>query len=368
MLKILILICIFISNNYAIDKHNYLLEYYKAHETYNKDTNKQSKDFITTFKESLTKYKEDVSKYWKSVLITSKYSYVVYSNNFKQRSIINYKKSSITIQVIATDIKIAQNLISTRYNNLFELTNQEAFRNELILRNTYKKLNIIFDTPLNNELLISNLLSTKYKEKVLQEAVLEEYKEKIYKNNKYYTSSYKLPSDFKYKLEKRYLKTIQQYEKLYNLPKNILYSMIKIKTSFNPYALNSDARFGLLLISNQIGTDAYYELYKDKRLLDAAYLYKFKNNIKIGATYFSILFNDKFKNITNNTTKMYFSILAYEHGLKNTLELFDNNIENINKLSAPLVYRKILKKLKNRNLRIYFSKVINTQKNTKLML
>jgi len=368
MLKILILICIFISNNYADQKHNYLLAHYKAHELYNKDTNKQSGHFITNYKESIVKYKKDVSNYWKDLLVTSKHTYVVYSNNFKQRSIINYKKSTITIQVIASDIKIAQKLISSRYKNLFELTNQKAFRNELVLRNTYKKLNIIFDTPLNNEPLIGNFLSTKYKEKVLQEALLEEYKEKIYKNNKYYTSSYKLPSNFKYKLEKRYLNSIQQYEQLYNLPKNILYSMVKIKTSFNPYALSLDARFGLLLISNKIGTDAYYKLYKDKRLLDATYLYKFENNIKIGATYFSILFNDKFKNITNNTTKMYFSILAYEHGLKNTLELFDNNIENINKLSSPLVYRKILKKLKNRNLRIYFSKVLNTQKNTKLML
>ena len=368
MLKILILVCIFITNNYAVQKHNYLQEHYKAHELYNKDTNKQSEDFITIYKESLTKYKKDISKYYKNILITSGHKYVVYSNNFKQRTIINYKKSTITIQVIAPDIKTAQKLISTRYKKLFELTNQKAFRNELVLRNTYKKLNIIFDTPLNDEFLIGKLLSIKYKEKILQEATLEEYKEKLYKNNKFYTSSYKLPSDFKYKLEKRYLYTIEKYEKLYNLPKNILYSMIKIKTSFNPYALSSDGRFGLLLISNQIGTKAYFKLFTDKRLLDAAYLYEFENNIKIGATYFSILFNEKFKSIKNNKIKTYLSILAYEQGIEETLELFDNNIKNINKLSAPLVYRKILKKLKNRNLRIYFSKVINTQKNTKLML
>jgi len=368
MLKLLLLVCIFITNNYAVDKPNYLLEYYKAHELYNKDTNKQYKEFISTYEKSLSKYKEEVSKYWKSVLITSSHSYVVYSNNFKQRTIINYKKSTITIQVIAGDMKIAQQLISTRYINLFKLSNQKAFRNELVLRNTYKKLNIIFDTPLNDELLIGNLLSIKYKEKILQEVVLEEYKENIYKNNKYYTSSYKLPSDFRNKLEKRYLKTIKGYEDLYHLPNNILYSMVKIKTSFNPYALTSNARFGLLLVDNKIGTKAYFKLFKDKRLLDAAYLYEFENNIKIGATYFSILFNDKFKNIKNAKNRMYLSILAYEQGVQETLQLFDNNIKNINKLTTPIIYRKLLQKLKNRNLRIYFSKIVNTQKNTKLML
>jgi len=368
MLKILLLVCLFTTSNYAVQKHNYLEEYYKKHELYNKDTNKQYEEFISTYKKSLSTYKENISKYWKDILITSNHTYVVYSNNFKQRSIINYKKSTILIQVITSDIKIAQKSISRRYKNIFELKNQEAFRNELVLRNTYKKLNIVFDTPLNNELLIGDLLSLKYKEKVLQEVVLEIYKEEVYKNTKFYSSLYKLPLDFSYKLSKRYLKTIRKYEQLYNLPKNILYSMIKIKTSFNPYALTSNAKLGLLLVDNKIGTKAYFKLYEDKRLLDAAYLYEFENNIKIGTTYFSILYNEKFKNITNSTTKMYFSILAYEQGLKNTLELFDNNIQNINKLSAPLIYRKILQKLKNRNLRIYFSKVVNTQKNTKLML
>jgi len=357
MFKFLFIICILLSNNYASQKHDYLLEHYKKKYPYNKDTSKQYQKFIKAFNTSLKEYKTNISKYWEKQIITSPHKYVKYSNNFKRRTIVDYKKNKIIIEVITKDVKLAQTVINKLYNNLFNLTNQMAFRDELVLRNTYRKLDIVFDTPINNELLIGEFLSDSYKEKVLNESILQEYQENKYKDYIYYSSSYNLPDDFSKNIQNRYIKTIIEYEKLYKLPKNILYAIIKVKTSFNPYALTTDAKFGFMLInSKEIGLEAYYKLYKDKRILDAAYLYNFKNNIKIGSTYLDIIYNDKLKNIKNKKSRGYLSIIAYEIGVKDTLDLFDN-IEEINTKTSAEIYRQIIKKTKNRNLRIYFTKV-----------
>jgi membrane-bound lytic murein transglycosylase C len=362
MLKYLLILIIFISSVYSNENHNYLLEYYKQNEIYNKDTNKQYDKFLKSYKNSLKKYKSYISKYWQDILITSKHTFVYYSNNFKQRSIINYKKSTITIEVITKDSKLAQIQIVKRYKKLFELTHQEAFRNELILRNTYRNLNIIYDTPIDNDLLIGEFVDDKYKQNIILKSSLEEYQENIYKDYKYFSSTYKLPKDFKSKNENRYINIIKKHAKISKIPYKVYYAMIKIKTSFNPYALTSDARFSLMLVDpKEKGLKAYYKLYKDKRILDASYLYNIENNLLIASTYFSILYYDEFKNIQDNKSKLYLSILAYEIGVDKTLNIFENT-EDINTLNSSIIYKTILKKTKNRKLRIYFSKV------TRLML
>jgi len=362
MFKYILIFFILITSTYSSQKQNYLLEYYKKNEVYNKDTTKLYKQFLNAYTISAKEYKSNISKYWEDVLITSNHIFVQYSNNFKQRSIINYKKSTITIEVISKDSKLAQIDIVKRYKDLFKLTNKQSFRNELILRNTYRNINIIYDTPINNDLLIGEFIDVKYKESLIQKASLEEYKENIYKQYKYFSSTYKLPKDFKDKNENKYINIIKKYAKLSKIPYKIYYSMIKIKTSFNPYAITDDARFSLMLVDSKIkGLKAYYKLYKDYRILDASYLYNIDNNLLIASTYFSILYYDEFKNIKNTKSRLYLCIISYEIGIKKTLALF-KNIEDINALNSSMVYKRILKKTKNRKLRIYFSKV------TRLML
>ncbi len=362
MIKVFILLFIIYSNSFANDKVNYLMQYYKKHEAYNKNTKEQYERFIKAYKSSIDEYIKNISKYWKVPLITNEHLYVKYSNNFKQRTIIDYKKETISVQTIAKNIKIAQQIINKRYKDLFLLSNQKAFRDELVLRNTYRKLAVIYDTPLDDELLIGDYLDSHFKDKIIQISLLEEYKEKVFKNNRFYFSIYKLPKSVKESLIKINKKVIDKYQNIYNLPNNLIFSMIKVKTSFNPYALTSDARFGAMLINSKtIGLQAYYELYKDRRILDAAYLFNLHNNIKIGSTYLNILYNKKLKDIKDEKTKLYLTVLAYEIGVKNSIELF-NNIDNINAIKPAIIYRKILNKIKNRNLRIYFTKV------TRLML
>ena len=356
------MILIFLENINASNNRNYLLEHYKQNESFNKNTSKQYKDFFEAYQKSLTTYKSEISQYWKDIEITSNYKYVHYSNNFKQRIILDYKNSSITIQVISKDAKIAQDQIVRNYKKLFILTNRDIFRDELVLRNTYRTLRIIYDTPTNNDLVIGEFIDDKYKANLIEKVSLEEYKEKTYKHYKYFTSTYKLPKGFKNKNEKRYINIIKKHAYKSKIKYSIFVSMIKIKTAFNPYAIDINANFGLMKINaNDIGLKAYFKLYKDKRILDASYLYNLENHFEIASTYFTILYFDKFKNIKNKQSRLYLCILAYEIGTENTLKLFEDT-QDINSLNSSMIYKKILKKLKDRKLRIYFSKV------TRLML
>jgi len=362
MLKFIFLLSLFISNNYATQKHNYLLDYYKQNEAYNKNTSKQYKDFFDAYQKSLEDYENNITKYWENKITTSNHIFVQYSNNFKQRTIMDYKKSKITIQVISKNAKIAQKQIVKRYEDIFKLKNKLAFRNELVLRNTYRSLGIVYDTPINDDFLIGSLVDEKFISRLIEKVSLEEYQQNTYKEQEFFTSSYNLPKDFKQKNENRYLDIIKKHAKNSKIPFKVYFAIIKVNTSFNPYARDKNARFSLMRVqSKDIGLKAYYKLYKDYRILDASYLYNINNNLFIASTYFNMLYYDEFKNINDAKSKMYLSVLAYEIGLKKTLDLFSTT-KDINTLNSSQVYKKILKKLKNRKVRIYFSKV------TRLML
>lgn len=88
----------------------------------------------------------------------------------------------------------------------------------------------------------------------------------------------------------RYQNEVVKYSAQYDLDQNLVYSLIKVESKFNPYAKSQKGAVGLMQITS--GTGKYIssllkeKSYSDERLYDA------ETNIKYGCYYMSKLLKD----------------------------------------------------------------------------
>ena len=362
MLKLLVFLTLCISSLYSKNLYvDYLVDYSKKNEL---NTSKQYNSYKKAYEDALSDYKNNIKKLWPIVHVSNNSKWVEYSNNYKYKKIIDYKKKIIYVEVIVNNDKYASTAIIILYENLLKYDTNMAFKNDILRKKTYSNLNKAQDMPIENIKLISDVLNEQEKENILKEVSLQEYKTKKYKNNTIYKSQIKLPTDFTIRKAKSYKNIIQNYAKNSYIDKNILFSIIQAESSFNPLAQSHIPAFGLMqIVPKTAGIDAYYKLYGKKKLLSSRYLFKADNNVKIGSTYLNLIFYRYLKNIKNKKSRLYCTIAAYNTGVSNFAKTFGKQtsrtqaIEHVNKMSSSQVYKKLLKRLPAKQTRLYLSKV-----------
>jgi len=362
MLKLLVFLTLCISSLYAKNLYvDYLVDYSKKNEL---NTSKQYNSYKKAYEDALNDYKNNIKKLWPIVDVSNNSKWVEYSNNYKYKKIIDYKKKIIYVEVIVNNDKYASTAIIILYENLLKYDTNMAFKNDILRKKTYSNLNKAQDMPIENIKLISDVLNEQEKENILKEVSLQEYKTTKYKNNTIYKSQIKLPTDFTIRKAKSYKNIIQNYAKNSYIDKNILFSIIQAESSFNPLAQSHIPAFGLMqIVPKTAGIDAYYKLYGKKKLLSSRYLFKADNNVKIGSTYLNLIFYKYLKNIKNKKSRLYCTIAAYNTGVSNFAKTFGKQtsrtqaIEHVNKMSSSQVYKKLLKRLPAKQTRLYLSKV-----------
>lgn len=362
MLKLLVFLTLCISSLYAKNLYvDYLVDYSKKNEL---NTSKQYNSYKKAYEDALNDYKNNIKKLWPIVDVSNNSKWVEYSNNYKYKKIIDYKKKIIYVEVIVNNDKYASTAIIILYENLLKYDTNMAFKNDILRKKTYSNLNKAQDIPIENIKLISDVLNEQEQENILKEVSLQEYKTTKYKNNTIYKSQIKLPTDFTIRKAKSYKNIIQNYAKNSYIDKNILFSIIQAESSFNPLAQSHIPAFGLMqIVPKTAGIDAYYKLYGKKKLLSSRYLFKADNNVKIGSTYLNLIFYKYLKNIKNKKSRLYCTIAAYNTGVSNFAKTFGKQtsitqaIEHVNKMSSSQVYKKLLKRLPAKQTRLYLSKV-----------
>ncbi len=320
---------------------------------------KKHQEFEVLFKKSVKTHKEKILQKWPSLEISSKTKWVQYSNNYKYKKVIDYKKSIIMVSTISNNSKSAFQDIKLLAKEIFVFNIRDALRNDNINKNIYSKLQIIDEIQIRNLNILYDQIDKKEQSKIIKELSSQKFMQKSYKEKKIFTAFYKLNKSFSKNIYNIYEKKITPIARKYKIPKELLLSIVYTNTHFNPLAIDYETisfGFGQLNPKN-MAQKAYFSVFGINEFVTARYLFDINNNLNLSAKYLSMLYNNEFKSISNYYSKIYFTIMAYKEAEHLIHEYFNtkDSYASINATLPSFVYKTLLRKTKNN---VYLSKAV----------
>lgn len=375
MIRAVLIICIFICITNADEFANYLDKQIKQTQTTPKDINNSLTLYKEAYKKAFKEYNLNIKKNFPSIEITRDNLWVQYKENYTQKMMIDFAKSKLIFEVVALSEKDAQTKILKLYDELYSYDVKKAFYNDLLEKMISKNLNKVLEVPDENQKLLADMISKiKYKQ-IREKLILKTFKKIKYNDKLVYKVNIDLPKDFnreKSRLYKEYI--VKQSDKLY-IEASLIYAIIDANSGFNPMSKSKYLGFGLMHItSEKSGLQSYKYLTGYTKYLSSNYLYNTKNNIQLGTTYLKILFYDDLEDIKNFKSRWYCTIVGYKVGSINLAKAFVKNgnindaIKIMNTMSSDQVYKRLMKKLPNKDTRKYLFRVIRLVKKYQKLL
>lgn len=171
----------------------------------------------------------------------------------------------------------------------------------------------------------------------------------------------------------QYAATVRKYSDATQISRSLIYAIIKIESSFNPYAVSSAPAYGMMqLVPASGGREAYRKAKGEDVIPSKEYLFDVDNNIELGSTYLSVLLNDSFlRQVSNPVSREYCAIAAYNTGPSNVLRAFsslkgkareEDALDKINAMRPDEVYGALRTRLPYKETRDYIVKALDAKK------
>ena len=282
-------------------------------------------------KEKREKFKKEVEKLWDSYKESTSKTYVSYSNDLTSRSIVDFEKGEVTIEVIVDendskdgsyklDLNPDQKINITQIGNVkniilsinaslintitfFTLQNHQEDDGDQAGSKRGKGLNSKFLQQLNNVLkekgddgkpilkdqlvnasgkVVKGMGNTMDFAKSVVNTQTKKVRMHFSKDGKKRTIfSIKIPmsDDHIAKRRDRYKDLIVIEARRFNIPPEIALAIAETESAFNPKAKSHVPAYGLMQLVPKTGArDAYQWIYKKDKYVSGRYLYKPKNN------------------------------------------------------------------------------------------
>jgi membrane-bound lytic murein transglycosylase C len=173
--------------------------------------------------------------------------------------------------------------------------------------------------------------------------------------------------NFEIKGADRYRATVDKYATQYHVSPSLVLAIMRTESNFNPFAVSSAPAYGLMqLVPTSGGRAAYKRAQGIDQAPTTEYLYDPDHNIELGAAYLSVLSNAEFHTITNQESRDYCVIAAYNTGAGNVTRTFAKDrptaMSTINSLDPPILFENLRTKLPLDETRQYVVKVTGYRK------
>jgi peptidoglycan lytic transglycosylase C len=171
----------------------------------------------------------------------------------------------------------------------------------------------------------------------------------------------------------QYAATVRRNSDSTQVSRSLIYAIIKIESSFNPFAVSSAPAYGMMqLVPTSGGREAYRKAKGEDKVPTREYLFDADNNIELGATYLSVLLNDSsLQRIRNPVSREYCVIAAYNTGPGNVYRAFsdlngkarqEDALDRINSMRPDEVYEALRTRLPYEETRGYIVKAVDAKK------
>lgn len=326
----------------------------KSRTDYTKDTN--ALDILTG------QFSHGIDEIWgnNEILQASRKDYVKYTDQYYTRSHISFEDGKITIETLSDANRLRNAIIHTL------LMGSDPAGIDLFASG---------DTPISDRPFLRGQVVDNYGREISNMAVANDFatyliqnkvKKRKLSNGK--TAHYVDITMIANHVEVRaraYLPTVRKMSKRYNIDESLILGIMEVESSFNPYAVSYANAIGLMqVVPKTAGRDVFARKGYGGQP-DRAYLYNPENNIDAGTLYLTILRDEYLDGITDQTSKRYAMISAYNSGAGAVLRVFASDkyeaIDRINALSPDAVYRILTTAHPSSQARNYLMKVTKAQ-------
>lgn len=171
----------------------------------------------------------------------------------------------------------------------------------------------------------------------------------------------------------QYASLVRQNSDKTNVSRSLIFAVIRIESSFNPYAVSSAPAYGLMqLVPTSGGREAYRKSRGEDVIPSKEFLFAPENNIEFGTAYLGVLLYDSpLREIRDPVSREYCAIAAYNTGPSNVYRAFsrkngrerqDEALHAVNSMRPDAVYDALRSKLPYAETRSYIVKAVQAKK------
>ncbi len=358
---------------------NFKQQQQQGFSNYQAQLDQDFKTYQNTITQEFNNFKQQVSAIWGDANLGSAKVLVSYSPDLTQRTLIDYERSSLTVELIAPTNapnmgrQTREALIATAQTQVAQSYAQDPLLQKIDKRLNQQIPNLMHSKP-SNEYLIADILTgqTQPKPQQIEQAVIQaapqgtaSKRPAAQAGQSIFTFSIPLKETQTSQKAALYRPVVQKYAQIENLDPALVLAIMHSESAFNPLAKSHVPAYGLMqIVPQSAGKDASEKVYGQQHLLSPSYLYNSDNNIKMGCAYLNILYYRYLNKITNHESRTYCVIAAYNTGSGNVAKAFNAGTnttkaaEQINRLNPQQVYQQLVNNLPYAETRNYLKAVL----------
>jgi membrane-bound lytic murein transglycosylase C len=124
----------------------------------------------------------------------------------------------------------------------------------------------------------------------------------------------------------RYRASVDKYATLYRVSPSLVLAIMRTESNFNPFAVSGAPAYGLMqLVPTSGGRAAKKRVSGVDETPTSDYLLDPDHNIELGVAYLSVLSNEEFNAVSNQNSRDYCVIAAYNTGPHNVTRIFNSD-------------------------------------------
>lgn len=162
---------------------------------------------------------------------------------------------------------------------------------------------------------------------------------------------------------------VYNFSEEYEIAPPLVFAIIHTESYFNPMAQSPANAYGLMqLVPTSGGADAYRSVHDEDGFPSPEFLFIPENNVELGCAYVDILLNRYLRDVSNDLSKQYLAISAYNTGTGNVYKAYDSGgsksraMAQIEAMSPQEVYEYLIINLPYEETRDYLKKVVDRSK------
>ncbi len=325
---------------------------------------------IAALDDLITNFTGDIEMRWgkNEVYVSSKRDYVKYTDNYQSRARVDFERGLVTIETLSLQeptTHLRQAIITTLltpnnpatvdlYSAADVKLEGKPFLQGQILDHEGKEISWEWRAHRFADYLIKSQIKTK------QLGI-----------QKVFYVNIPMVTDHSNKRSYQYANLVRNAAKRYNISEDLIYSIIKTESSFNPYAVSWANAYGLMqVVPKTAGRDVFKLIKNQTGEPTPQYLFDPARNIDIGTAYLHILKTRYLKDVRNPLSQHYSMISAYNGGTGNVLKTFHRSnraqaLVQLNQLDPHQVYSALANRHPSTESRRYLHKVTHSQKEFK---
>lgn len=273
-------------------------------------------------------FKQDMLMKWGDYKDRTKTKWVEYIDGGDARAEVDFEENEVTIEILVEDPEDVEEALEELPEVIEEVVENKG--TEMGFESEEAGDEPVLDEPVLEEQLDKKPEETnkEYVERVVEEnnvevktVVGEDGEERVLLSINFGLA----PESIQTRAEK-VQNFVYEYAKEYSIVPSLVFAIIHTESYFNPMASSPANAFGLMqLVPTSGGADAYRRVHKSEGYPTKEFLFEPGNNVQLGCAYVDILMNRYLTGISNDLTKSYLAISAYNTGTGNVYKAYDSS-------------------------------------------